>query len=251
MLSTLVRLDESTLRQVADRLRLLYELLLKANPQIKTPDRLTPGQEVFYPKHPFSQQQPPATAAVSVAPTQGDRTLDRQLETGAQQRSLDSSPPRRLATIPPFDPRKGPQITNDMWTDEMLDGEVTEAQLRNVADPAGFLNARLARLQKPTNAIWINHFKGDTSAVNPSHMSTREAADAMLKRLQALGLRGGQVEERVPSNAVSRIDYKDDPRRHFYIGNLSVGLLLERYAKYPREMADRMTLAELHEAGSS
>ena len=31
----------------------------------------------------------------------------------------------RYVTIPPYDPRIGPQITNDMWTEEMLTGELT------------------------------------------------------------------------------------------------------------------------------
>jgi hypothetical protein len=154
----------------------------------------------------------------------------------------------RYVTIPPYDPRIGPQITNDMWTEEMLTGELTADQLRNVVDPAGFLNARLAKVQQPTNAHWVDSLTGRKTPVNPSHLSTREQAEAMLERLRKLGLRNGEVVELRPENPFSRIDYAGDPRRHYYIGGLSVGLLRERYAKYAKETADAMTVAELHAA---
>jgi hypothetical protein len=152
----------------------------------------------------------------------------------------------RYVTIPPYDPRIGPQITNDMWTEEMLTGELTADQLRNVVDPAGFLNARLAKVQKPTNAHWIDTMTGRRTPVNPSHLSTREQAEAMLERLRKLGLKDGEIVEIRPENPFSRIDYVDDPRRHYHIEGLNVGLLVERYAKYPKETADQMTIAELH-----
>jgi hypothetical protein len=156
--------------------------------------------------------------------------------------------PKTYVTIPPYDPRIGPQITKAMWTEEMLTGELTADQLRNVVDPAGFLNARLAKVQRPTKAHWIDSLTGRQSPVNPSHMSTREQAEAMLQRLNRLGLRDGSVIELRPENAFSRIDYVDDDRRHLYIGGLNVGLLRERYAKYPVETANQMTIAELHSA---
>jgi hypothetical protein len=76
-------------------------------------------------------------------------------------------------------------------------------------------------------------------------MSTREDAEAVLVRLRSLGYTGEGVVERRPENAFSRVEYGADPRRHFEIGPFNAGLLLERYAKYPRETADQMTLAEL------
>lgn len=158
------------------------------------------------------------------------------------------NPPEEVKhiTIPPYDPKVGP-IIKAPYTDEMLDGELTVDQLRNVVDPAGFLNARLARVQKPTKAHWVDNLTGRTSPANPSYMSTAEQAAAMLARLQRLGLRDGRIFELRPENAFSRIDYADDPRRHWYVGGgLNVGLLVERYAKYPVETANQMTVAELH-----
>jgi hypothetical protein len=254
--TTLVRVDEKTLHQVADRLRVLIELLLELNPRIPDPNRLSPGMEIRYPVHPFSRD-PGAQATAPQAPlatgglAQAELELARQVESTARQRNLAAGPATpQLASIPPYDPRKGPQITNDMWSEAMLTGDITESQLRNIVDPAGFLNARLAHAQRPTTAKFVNH-NGSTTRVNASQLSTREQAEAMLTRLRALGLVGGEVVEPQMANPFSYVDYGDDPRRHFQIGNLNVGLLIERYAKYPKEAADRMTLAELGEARGS
>ena len=81
-------------------------------------------------------------------------------------------------------------------------------------------------------------------------MSTPGDANLLLERLRALGYSGPGVVEQRPENPYSRIEYGSDPRRHFNVGDFNVGLLLERYAKYPKEQADRMTLAELSRAGS-
>jgi hypothetical protein len=155
--------------------------------------------------------------------------------------------PASYVTIPPYDPRIGP-VVKAPYSDEMLTGELTADQLRNVVDPSGFLNARLAKVQRPTQAHWIDNLTGKKSPVNPSHLSTHEQAAAMLARLLRLGLRDGSILEIRPENAFSRIDYAGDDRRHLYIGGLSVGLLVERYAKYPVETANQMTIAELHSA---
>ncbi|MEZ5356676.1 MAG: LysM peptidoglycan-binding domain-containing protein [Bryobacteraceae bacterium] len=250
--ATVVRVGETTLQQVADRLRLLVELLAQANPRVADPNRLTAGQEIRYPLHPFAQT--PATpenkpgGPGSLA--QSERDLARQMESAARRKDLAAGPAApKQAAIPPYDPRKGPQITNDMWTEEMLTGDLSENQLRNIVDPAAFLNARLAHCQQPTSAKWVNS-NGSTSQVNPSQMSTREQAEAMLVRLRGLGLQGGEIIQPSMSNPFSYLDYGDDPRRHFQIGGLNVGLLLERYAKYPKDAADRMTLAELQEGAA-
>ncbi|MEZ5403567.1 MAG: hypothetical protein R2729_28060 [Bryobacteraceae bacterium] len=241
--ATLVRVDESTLQQVADRLKLLLELLTAANPQISNPNQLTPGQEVRYPLHPFArpEMQKPAETAVNTVAS-GDRDVSRDIEAAGRRQELSSGGMKR-ASIPAYDPRKGPQITNDMWTDEMLTGDLSENQLRNMVDPAGFLNARVERLRRPTTAVFRNS-NGSVSPVNVQQMSTRDDAEAMLVRLRALGLPVGEIVQPSMSNPFSFLDYGDDPRRHFEIAGMNVGLLLERYAKYPREAADRMTLAE-------
>ncbi len=242
---------ETSLAQVAERLQVLLELLTQLNPQLVKQRRLETGQDISYPQapaHPFAVGTPPEPEASSAASRRTEAMFD-----GMQNRQLASQSPAGgsggLRTIPPFDPTRGPQVTNDMWTDEMLSGEVTADQLRNIVDPAAFLNARLERRQRPTEACWVSTISGARQSVNPSQMSTADDAAAMLQRLRALGYTGAGVNEQRPENPFSRIEYGSDPRRHFHVGDFNVGLLLERYAKYPKEEADRMTMAEMHQGG--
>lgn len=138
-----------------------------------------------------------------------------------------------------------PMITADRYTADLLLSPVSVETLRQVVDPAGLMNQRLAVLQIPTRAVWRDAMTGAATPVNASHMSTYEMAVAMRDYLRGLGLPVGEVNEQRPENAVSRIDYAGDPRRHFAVGDLNVGLLFERYARNPKEVADQMTLAEL------
>lgn len=248
--TTRVQPGETSLAQVAERLQMLLDLLTRLNPQIANPARLQTGQEVFY--QPGAALTPlsggePAPSPATVAGRQTDAMFEASQTKQRAGVPIESKGPR---TIPPFDPTRGPQITNDMWTEEMLTGELTSDQLRNIVDPAAFLNARLELRQKPTDATWVSTISGARQAVNPSQMSTADDAQSMLARLRALGYSGPGVEEHKPENPFSRIEYGSDPRRHYDIGQFNVGLLLERYAKYPKEQADQMTLAELARAGN-
>lgn len=258
LLTTQVQPGESSLLQVAQRLKMLLDLLVQMNPQIQNPNALQVGQPVFYPKgapqnqtpaetpsHPFSAQQ-----AAGMRMESGlDAMMRRQMFVA--QQGPGPAPglgqPQRPDTIPAFDPQRGPQITKDLWTPQMLTGDLTADQLRNVADPAGFLNARLKAVQQPTDALWIDTRTGASQVVNPSQISSMDQAEGILARLRSLGYSGPGVEEIRPENPFSRIDYKGDPRRHHYINGMNVGLLIERYAKYPKEVADQMTLAELRQ----
>jgi len=156
--------------------------------------------------------------------------------------------PQRFATIPPYDPRLGPVITKAMWTEQMLTGELTADQLRNVVNPADFLKARLARVRKPTKAVWIDPMTNRLQAdVNPGSLSSREHAEAMDARLRSLGYSGRGVHEVIMENPFSVIDWRGETRRFYYVGPLQAGALVERYAKYPREAADQITKSELAE----
>jgi hypothetical protein len=98
----------------------------------------------------------------------------------------------------------------------------------------------------PTGAVWIDNLTGKETPVNPSHMSTREEAEAMLAKLQSLAPgEAFTIQEIRPENPFSRIDYRGDIRRHWYINGYNVGLLVERYRRYSEEAADQQTLAEL------
>ena len=156
--------------------------------------------------------------------------------------------PWAVGTPPTGNTVRGPQITPDRYTRDLLLNPISADTLRDVVDPAGLMNARLALLQIPTQAVWRSAFTGAVTPVNASHLSTNQMAVAMRDYLRGLGVAVGEVNEQRPENVASRIDYAGDPRRHFTIGDLNVGLLYERYAKYPKEVADQMTLAELGRA---
>jgi len=133
-------------------------------------------------------------------------------------------------------------------TVDLLTGDITAEQLRSVEHPAALLRARLALVRRPTPAYYLNLIDGNKIASDPGHLSMKEDAEAMLVRLRRLGLSGGEVREVIAQTPFSRLEFAGDPRRDYYIGNLNVGLLLERYAKYPIEVADEMTKAELQDA---
>jgi hypothetical protein len=215
---------------------------MQLNPQLAKLPRLETGQTVFYPQ--IADLAPEVSSSAS-------RRTEAMFDAMQHRNLVNQEPGGKGGAIPPYDPKIGPQITNDMWTEEMLTGELTEEQLRNIVDPAAFLNARIERRQKPTEAVWVSTISGARQSVNPSQMSTPDDAEAMLKRLRALGYSGGGVTEQRPENPFSRIEYGSDPRRHLNIGEFNVGLLLERYAKYPKEQADQMTLTEIARAGAA
>ena len=169
-----------------------------------------------------------------------------QAPLAAVESSEDSAGAAGASTseVPPYDPALGPRITRDMWTPEMLTGELAAEFLRNVVNPADFMNARLAAVQKPTNACIKDASGGASQPLNPSILSTREQAEAMADRLANLGINAGDIEEVTPATGPFSIDYAGDDRRCFHIGVMNVGALVERYAKYPVEFADTLTLGE-------
>ena len=85
---------------------------------------------------------------------------------------------------------------------------------------------------------------GNEQPINPAHLATREQAEAMLRRLQELGLDVHEIEEIQYSSGPFRLEFRGDDRRMYMIAGMNVGLLLERYARYTKQEADRMTLEE-------
>ncbi len=147
-------------------------------------------------------------------------------------------------------PAPGPTIAAADVTADMLTGELTAEHLRAHKDPAAFLNARLQAVREPTPTVWVDQINGKRASVNPSYLSSADQATAMLERLRRLGFAGGEIEEITPENPFSRIDFAGEDRRFFYVGGLNIGLLVERYAKYPVEVADEMTRAEVQRAAA-
>ena len=112
--------------------------------------------------------------------------------------------------------------------------------LRSLQDPAGFLRARLDALNRPTPAVVRSAAGGLPQTLNPAFLSKREQAQAMLARLQRLGLPVESITEPPPLQGPFTVDYGDDPRRPFEIAGMNVGGLLRLYAANPKEVADQM-----------
>ena len=142
--------------------------------------------------------------------------------------------------FPAYDPRRGPTVTREMWTDDMLQGTVSSGELRIVDSPADFLNERLAQVQKPTDAT-VTSGMGSTS-INPSFLSTMDQAEEIKARLEDLGIDLGEIRECHPAGGPFTVDWATEDRRMYDIGGLNVGLIVERYARYPKEFADQMML---------
>lgn len=155
-------------------------------------------------------------------------------------------PPPKIVytTIPPRDYSKPPQVMPP-YTEEMLRQELTIDMLANVTDPAMLLNERVKYNFHPTIAGWTDNITGRRTLLNPVYLATREQADYIKSKLERLGLLGAQIQEDNLSNPFSTFSYEDETRRVYSIDGFNVGLLYERYLKYPIETADQMTLAEL------
>jgi len=190
----------------------------------------------------------PESVRVSIHRIPG-MTQGRKNGGGAQPRqiSVTVSPAPGASEAMPATPQALPEASEG-WSTELLTGDLTAEQLRSVKHPSALLRARLALVRRSTPAYYLNLIDGSRIPSDPGHLSTREDAEAMLARLRKLGLSGGEVREVIGQTPFSRLEFAGDSRRDFYIGNLNVGLLLERYAKYPKEMADEMTKAELPDA---
>jgi len=161
-------------------------------------------------------------------------------------RAAEASP----RSIPPYDPKVGPQITPEMYTEEMLTEPFDAAFLRNVKDPAGFMEARLARLLRPTSAVVRGPAGLAPQPLNPGYLSTLEQAKTVLERLRKLRIDAGEITDGSFSEGPFWIDYAGDERRAYYIGSINVGALLRLYATYPVEVADQMVLDEWRRSAS-
>ena len=271
-----VQAGETTLAQVAQRLGIPLDVLRACNPQISDPNRLATGQEIFT-SRPFSTlaeyEQEMATLPTQRG-VQG-RSAEQQLESMMRKQQVQSGiqeagaqqggsgidlqawatkfDPVQTSTVqfdekgmPIYDPKVGPQVTNDMWTNEMLTADLTQELLMNMKDPAAFLNARKQLLQRPTDARSIAP-DGTSTPINPQNMSTMDAAVAMRERLMALGMRPIEISEE--PTTWFRIDYGTDDRRHYHLGALNIGKLQEIYATHTKDMADQMVREELRNQG--
>ena len=172
---------------------------------------------------------------------------------GARQVTVtfyDGAPePSRAAAVeegfPKYDPQLGPRITRQMWTEALLTEDLPADLLRNVQDPSALLRARVERLHQPTEAKVVSDYDGAQAPINPSFLSTRAQAEAVRERLLGLGFDAGEIEEVEISGGPFRTDWAGEERRMYTINGLNVGLILEKYARYPKELADRMMLDEL------
>ncbi len=146
---------------------------------------------------------------------------------------------------PSYDPSTGPRISRDMWTEAMLTEDLPAELLRNVQDPSELLRARLERLQQPTEAKVVSDYDGSEAPINPSLLSTLAQAEAVRERLINLGLAAGEIQEVEVSGGPFRTEWGGEERRMYTINGLNVGLILEKYARYPKEYADQMMLDEI------
>lgn len=199
--------------------------------QAPTEGATTPGRQFL-----VTFRAPPAVldgaeaSAATASPVPGNISAAPETETPSE--------------IPPYDPKVGPRITRDMWTQEMLTGDLPAELLRNVVEPAAFLNARVRAALNPTNAHIVSGSDGDSQPLNAVLLSTREQADTMLERLRDLGISPGEVQESEPGGGPFQVDYSGDSRRFFHIGGMNVGLLMQRYAGHVVEYADSLTIEE-------
>ncbi len=141
-----------------------------------------------------------------------------------------------------YDPHRGPQITKDMWTEEMLTGDLSADLLKNMKDPSAFLTARLEAIQRPTDAKLMHLYDGSSSGVNASFLSTRAQAEAVRDRLLSLGIDVGEIEEVGAGGGPFAMDWGTEDRRMYAINGLNVGLIVEKYSRHTVERADQMIL---------
>ena len=136
----------------------------------------------------------------------------------------------------------GGRLGRSQWTPEMLTGDLAPETLQSVSSPSEFLQARLAEVRRPTEANVTNDHDGTASPLNSSFLSTREQAEQMQRRLEALGLTGLAIEEMNLNGGPFQVDWNGEDRRIYTVGGLCVGLLVEKYARNTAESADRMIL---------
>jgi hypothetical protein len=144
-----------------------------------------------------------------------------------------------------YDPNVGPTIGPEDYTDEMLESIFFDAELlRTMRDPAGFMQARLARLAQPTPAVVRGPGGLNPQPLNPDYLSTRAQAQAMLEHLRELGIDAEGITESSFTGGPFWHDWGSEQRRPYEVAGMNVGALLRWYAVYPREVADEMVLAQ-------
>jgi len=149
------------------------------------------------------------------------------------------------SSFPDYDPSKGPRITKSMWTDEMLTGDLSSELLHNIQDPGEFLQARVAQVREPSDAKMVSEYDGSTGGMNPSFLSTRQQAESMRQRLLDLGLDVGEIQEQTLGGGPYQMNWGSEDRRVYTINGLSVGLLIEKYARHTSEAADQLIRDQL------
>lgn len=158
------------------------------------------------------------------------------------------SPPTPLT---PYNPRLGPVITPDLWTEEMFTHPLTPSLLSNQTDPAAFINKRKALRLAPTPAVIVTEYAGQVHSidpVSPATLSTEADCAIAFAHLLRLGLDSTKVEIKEEVNlggGAQRYQWNGEDRRQYTIGPLIVGQLLLRYAITPDHLADAKTLEEL------
>ncbi|MCA2977778.1 MAG: hypothetical protein INH41_03005 [Myxococcaceae bacterium] len=108
----------------------------------------------------------------------------------------------------------------------------------------------LESLTRPTTAGSVDVRTGARMSLNPAQMSDAQGVAFVQERLAALGFTGSltATNSTAPAAGPFGIDYGSDPRRHWDIGGLNVGLVLGMYAREAPDMADRMLAAEMQRA---
>lgn len=268
-----VRLGERRWWQVAQRLGVSEKDLRDANPNLNQNDVLSPGQQINVPVAAVQEEEMVDRIAAQIEP-QIEREIRSEIREELRTRHRGVTQfPESDSVMTPFGPSRLPHryqlsplppdnmgaewssnstayaaaeasaMASGMWTQDMLTRPFSGEVLQGMADPSAFLQARFDVLNQSTSARVVNMSDGSAQSLNAAQMSTLEQAQALAAHLRTLGISGDVVEIR-PGGGPFSVDYGDDPRRHWHIGHRNVGLLLQRYAQYPMEMADQMTLAE-------
>jgi hypothetical protein len=160
------------------------------------------------------------------------------------------TPPKYLSELPEYKTVGRPWITNEMIdaNPQWLETErvFTQDNLRHFIDPAYFTNQRSERALVPTPAVWIDNLSGRVTPMSPRHLTSLSQAAWVFSHLNNI-LKNEDpndliLREIMPQNPFSRIDWRGEQRRHFYVGPRNAGLVRLLYAKYPVETADNMLI---------
>jgi hypothetical protein len=103
----------------------------------------------------------------------------------------------------------------------------------SAAGPRGAApSARSGAQAAPQEGIYIQLPDGSRHLQNPRHFATREQAEELVRLLRQRGVNVPELTEVRPMG----IDYGNDPRRMFTLGESNVGLMLSRLAAGPHAM---------------